>query len=208
MEPTPADRDDAARRGPVGHGDPQLADDDRARPRRGRVPRARARSSTPASSGGEMFEETADVSEVPRRGDRHARRQGATRSGAAHHDLIAQVEVVGKGLLDARAGAARRDAARAREQQGLAALRADGHRRARRRAPTCSSPATSAPSRGLSASSHNDSKIELPGRDEPQEASRAEAAGRRSEAAGRLRSRRPARAASCVGASPHSCSSR
>ena len=57
----------AARRGPVGHGDPQLADDDRARPRRGRVPRARARRSTPRDFGREMFEETSDVSERRRR---------------------------------------------------------------------------------------------------------------------------------------------
>ena len=39
----PPHRDDAARRGAVGHGDPELRDDDRARPRGGRVPRARAR---------------------------------------------------------------------------------------------------------------------------------------------------------------------
>ena len=51
MEPTPADGDDAARRRAVGHGDPQLAHDDRARQRRRRVPRARARRSTPRTSG-------------------------------------------------------------------------------------------------------------------------------------------------------------
>ena len=38
----PRDRDAAARRDPVRHGHPQLADHDRARPRRGRVPRAGA----------------------------------------------------------------------------------------------------------------------------------------------------------------------
>ena len=69
----PADGDAAARRGPVGHGDPQLADDDRARPRGGRVPRARARRSTPTEFGREMFEETSDVVE----------RRRPTRSSAA-----------------------------------------------------------------------------------------------------------------------------
>ena len=76
MEPSRSTAIAAARRDPVGHGDPQLADDDRARPRGGRVPRARAGARRRSTFGREMFEATSDLAGVSRRGDRHARRQG------------------------------------------------------------------------------------------------------------------------------------
>ena len=142
MEPSRADGDAAARRGPVGHGDPQLADDDRARPRGRRVPRARARRSTPREFGREMFESTSDVSERRRRG-RSSRRdakeyevgdgqthRASRRSRPSATALLERRDELLEALDDAARGAR------------LRALRADGHRHpgqghraARRRRP-------------------------------------------------------------------------
>ena len=80
----PLDGDAAAVRDPLRHGDPQLADDDRARPRRRRVPRSGCWRSTPMALGREMFEATSDLAGVPRRRDRHARRQGVRGQRRAH----------------------------------------------------------------------------------------------------------------------------
>ena len=107
----PPERDgaDAARRrslllGAValGHRDPQLADDDRARPRRRRVPRARARPRRDASSGARCSRRTSDVSERRRGGDRHARRQGVRGRRRPERSCIAQIETVGDAVLERR----------------------------------------------------------------------------------------------------------
>ena len=72
----PRDGDPAARRGPLGHRDPQLADGDRARPTRPSSTSSACWRSTPPSFGREMFDATSDLSSVSADDDRHARRQG------------------------------------------------------------------------------------------------------------------------------------
>ena len=69
------DGDDAARGGAVGHRDPQLADYDRARPCRDRVPRARARARCDRLRARDVRVHDRRLG-GRRRGDRHARREG------------------------------------------------------------------------------------------------------------------------------------
>ena len=121
-----------------------------------------------------MFEATSDVSEVSaeeivtRDAKRYQVRSGQT-------ICIAQVEVVGKGLLERKdelLDAMRRE----RDEQGPALyalmitdVLEQGHRDARRRRRRRGGA-------GVRRRTRQDSTIELPGRDEPQEGSRAEAA--------------------------------
>ena len=129
MEPSAVDRDDAARRGPVGHGDPQLADDHRARPRRRRVPRAGAERSTPRELGREMFEATADVSDLD--AEEIVTRDAKRYQVRGDQEIcIAQVEVVGEALRERREELLS-ELHRAAREQAPGALRADDHRRDR-----------------------------------------------------------------------------
>ena len=86
-------------RGPVGHRDPQLADDDRARPRGRRVPRARAGARRGASSGARCSRRPpTSPRSAPRRSSRAT--PSATRSASGQTICIAQIEVVGESLLE------------------------------------------------------------------------------------------------------------
>ena len=116
---------------------------------------------------------------------------------------IAQIEVVGEGLLE-------------RKEELLEAMRKE---RERRDLHLYALMVTDVLAKGTHLLVAGDAKavgavlrpgpqdrmIELPGRDEPQEGSRAEAA--RGPVAGRP-ARAPQTAASCAGASPQSCSRR
>ena len=124
----PADGDDAARRGPVGHGDPQLR---RPRPSAttpsSTTSSACSRSTPPSSAARCSRRPPTSPRSAPRRSSRAT--PSSTTSSSGHTICIAQIEVVGKSLLERKRGAARGDAQGAREQ-GAPALRADGHRRA------------------------------------------------------------------------------
>ena len=125
----PLDRDDAARRDPVGHGDPQLADDDRARPRgveylervlaldadgvRPRDVRARPPTS-PASP--------------PTRSSRATPR--STRSAAGRRSRSRRSRRSARASTSAATSCSRRWTTRARARRPRA-LRADGHRHPR-----------------------------------------------------------------------------
>ena len=96
-----------------------------------------------------------------RRGDRHPRRQAAIRFGGGQTICIAQVEVVGKALLERKDELL--EAMRSeRERKELAPVRADGHRRARARDRPAGGRRRPGrrPHFGVEAS---DSTIELPG---------------------------------------------
>ena len=95
-----------------------------------------------------------------RRGDRHPRRQ-AVPASSGHQICIAQIEVVGKALLERKPRAARGDAQRAREPRAPA-LRADGHRRADKGTDLLVAGDVTAVARASAPPAH-DSLIELPG---------------------------------------------
>ena len=110
----PPGGDDAAGGGALRHGDPQLADHDRARPQRGGLLRG-ALEIDARSSAAEMFEAT--LRHVGRPADEIVRRD-AKEYEAARGQLIciAQVETVGAPLLAARRAACR-DGRRARARR-------------------------------------------------------------------------------------------
>ena len=83
-------------RDPVGHGDPQLADDHRARLRGGRVPLAGARRWTPWSSGARCSIATSDLDGVA--ADAIVNRDLKEYEVSGGQIAIAQVETVGAGL--------------------------------------------------------------------------------------------------------------
>ena len=100
MEPSRAVGDAAARRDPLGHGDPQLADDDRARPRRDRLPRAGARDRRHA-----LRPRDVRAHVRPRRAspaEEIVTRDAKDYDAGGHTMRIAQVETVGKDLGDRR----------------------------------------------------------------------------------------------------------
>ena len=98
MEPSRADGDDAARRGALRHRDPELADDDRARPRvvdyLERVLGARREGVRPRDVRG-----SSDVSGVPA-DEIVARDAKEYELGGGETIAIAQIETVGKALLE------------------------------------------------------------------------------------------------------------
>ena len=95
----PTHRDDAARRGPVRHGDPQLGDHDRARSRASSSTSSACSRSTRPSSAARCSRRPPTSRSVSAEEiiSRDAKRY---QSSSGHTICIAQVEVVGKGLLD------------------------------------------------------------------------------------------------------------
>ena len=96
MEPSRPGGDAAARRDHLRHGDPQLADDDRPRPRGDRLPRAGAGVDA-TEFGREMFERTSDLTRVAAE-DIVARDAKDYDAGGGQTLRIAQVETVGQTL--------------------------------------------------------------------------------------------------------------
>ena len=165
----PAGGDAAARRGPLRHGDPQLADHDRPRPRDRRVPRAGAR-------GRRHRVRPRDVREHlrPRRACRRTRSSSATRRTtrpAAHSLRIAQVETVGQDL-DERREELRRGARRRPRARGPRARGADGHRHHGQELAALRVGRAARRGARLRPVQDDDGRDRPAGRDEPQEAGR------------------------------------
>ena len=126
----PADGDDAARRRAVGHRDPQLADDDRARPRRRRVPRARARARRRPTSGARCSRRPPTSRASPP--TRSSRRDAKEYAVGERPDDLHRPDRDGRAQACSSAATScwRRCERRARRKD-YAALRADGHRHPR-----------------------------------------------------------------------------
>ena len=175
----PPDGDAAARRGPVGHGDPQLADDDRARPRASSSTSSACSRSTPT-----------DVRARDVRGDLRRlrasppttivapRRQGVRRSASGQTICIAQIETVGQALARPPRRAAGGAASACARRTDYRSVRADGHRHPRQGHRAARRGRPGAARARVRAARSSDGAIDLPGRHEPQEAGRAEAPGR------------------------------
>ena len=106
MEPSRSTRDPAARRDHVRHGDPQLADDDRARLRGRRVPRARARARRRWRSGARCSSETSDLAGVPADSIVSRDAEGVRGPGAATRSRSRRSRPSARALDDAPGGAA------------------------------------------------------------------------------------------------------
>ena len=106
----------AARRDHVGHGHPQLADDDRARLGRRRVPRPRARDRSDGVRARDVRGRPPTSRAWTRTRSSRATSR-STRSRGGHTIGIAQVETVGQGVDGAQGGADGGDGPRARAQR-------------------------------------------------------------------------------------------
>ena len=159
-----------------------------------------------ADFGRQMFEATSDVSEVSAE-EIVSRDAKQYHVGSGHNICIAQIEVVGKSLLDRSEEliAAMRKARESRELQLYALMVTDVLTKGTDLLVAGDVTAV-ARAFGVDGPRQQDRAA---GRDEPQERGRAEAAG---DASGRTaratRRRRPRPPTARAGASPHSCSSR